>query len=169
MPIFAPKTNNITPKSRKGNNDMKTINSENIWYAVATFNADPYCVEEEVMVQEIMDEIEANGCNMVTDTEERVIALAKLDLPEDSERIVYRAGDCLFSMDGDEYTYDVVFDTATRSDNEGYHLDRQAALDYVEMNNGWSQADGYFKSYKGGTVRVICNETEDTIFEDTVK
>lgn len=147
----------------------KTFNTDDLMYAVATFNADPYCVEDEDMAQEILAEIESSGFTMITDAEERAIALRKLDLPEDSERIVYQAGGCLFSMDDDEYTYDVVFDTPTMSDNEGYHLDRQAALDYVETNNGWSQADGYFKSYKGGTVRVICNETEDTIFEDTVK
>lgn len=147
----------------------KTFNTDDLMDAVATFNADPYCVEDEELAQEILAEIESSGCTMITDAEERAIALRKLDLPADSERIVYQAGGCLFSMDGDEYTYDVVFDTATMSDNEGYHLGRQAALDYVEMNNGWSQADGYFKSYKGGTVRVICNETEDTIFETTVK
>lgn len=81
---------------------MKTINIENLINGVATFNADPYCIENEEMAEEIMAEVESNGAVIVTDEDERGIALAKLDLPEDSNRIIYQAGDCLFSMDDDE-------------------------------------------------------------------
>ena len=81
-----------------------------ILFAVATFNADPYYVENDEQVAEIMAEIEANGATMITDADERKVALAKLDIPADSQRIVYQAGGCLFSMEeDDEYTYDVVF------------------------------------------------------------
>lgn len=87
----------------------RNFTESDILYAVATFNADPYCVEDDEQVAEIMAEIEANGATMVTDTDDREVALAKLDLPSDSQRIVYQAGGCLFSLDDDEYTYDVVF------------------------------------------------------------
>jgi len=66
--------------------------------AVATFNADPYCVENEEQAAEIMSEIKEHGAIAVTDGEDREIALAKLDLPSDSTRVVYRAGGCLFSV-----------------------------------------------------------------------
>lgn len=147
----------------------KTFNTDDLMYAVATFNADPYRVVDEDMAQEILAEIESSGFTMITDPEERTIALRKLDLPEDSERIVYQAGGCLFSMDGDEYTYDVVFQSDYSSDNEGFHSSLEYCKDYIEMNNGWDQADVNFKFYKGGTVQIICNETEEVVFETTVK
>ena len=81
---------------------MKTINIENLINGVATFNADPYCIENEEMAEEIMAEVESNGAVKVTDEDDREDALAKLDLPEDSNRIIYQAGGCLFSMDDDE-------------------------------------------------------------------
>ena len=76
-----------------------TFTQSDLLNAVATFNADPYCVENEEQAAEIMSEIEENGVTVVTDKEEREIALAKLDLPSDSPRTVYCAGGCLFSID----------------------------------------------------------------------
>jgi hypothetical protein len=82
----------------------QNFTENDILFAVATFNANPYCVETDEQIAEIMAEIEANGVTIVTDTEDRATALARLDLPEDSQRIVYQTGGCLFSMDSDEYT-----------------------------------------------------------------
>ena len=69
----------------------------NLLYAVATWNADPYCVETDEQVDEIIAEVKAHGDSLVKDEEERASALRKLDLPADSKRSVYRAGGCLWS------------------------------------------------------------------------
>ena len=139
-----------------------------ILFAVATFNADPYCVENDEQVAEIMAEIEANGATMVTDTEERKVALAKLDIPTDSQRIVYQAGGCIFSMeDDDEYTYDVVFNDDTDSNSKGFNSSFDYCKDYIRMYNGTNES--YFEDYKGGTVQIVCNETEEVVYEEDVK
>ena len=71
----------------------------NLLYAVATWNADPYCVETDEQVEEIIDEVLAHGSSLVTDEDERASALRKLDLPADSKRSVFRAGGCLWSYE----------------------------------------------------------------------
>lgn len=162
--------NELNPKSRKGVEIMATrrnFTESDILYAVATFNADPYCVEDDEQVAEIMAEIEANGATIVTDTDDREVALAKLDLPADSQRIVYQAGGCLFSMDGDEYTYDVVFNDDTDSNSKGFKSTFDYCKDYIRMYNGTNES--YFEDYKGGTVQIVCNETEEVVYEEDVK
>lgn len=144
----------------------RNFTESDILYSVATFNADPYCVEDDEQVAEIMTEIEANGATMVTDTDEREVALAKLDLPVDSQRIVYQAGECLFSMDGDEYTYDVVFNDDTDSNSKGFNTSFEYCKNYIEMNNGTNES--YFEDYKGGYVQIVCNETEEVVFETEI-
>lgn len=147
---------------------MKTINNiTDLMYAVATTNADAYCIEDETQAEELKKAIEDNGMTMLRG-EARTEALAKLDLEEDSERIVYQAGSYIFSLMDDEYTYDVCFDTDTMSDRVGAKFSLKEAEDYISMNNGWSQAHGYWEDYKEGTVSVYCNETEETVSEYTV-
>ena len=60
-------------------------------------------------------------------------------------------------------TYDLYFDNDTSSDNEGFKNTLQEAMDYIERWNGTN--DSYFEDYKGGTVRIVCNETEETVYE----
>lgn len=144
----------------------RNFTNSDILCSVATFNADPYCVEDDEQVAEILTEIEANGATMVTDTDEREVALAKLDLPVDSQRIVYQAGGCLFSMDGDEYTYDVVFNDDADSNSKGFNTSFEYCKNYIEMNNGTNES--YFEDYKGGYVQIVCNETEEVVFETEI-
>ena len=146
---------------------MRNFTECDIWFAVATFNADPYCVENDEQVAEIMAEIEANGATMVTDTEGRKVALAKLDIPADSQCIVYQAGGCLFSMDDDEYTYDVVFNDDTDSNSKGFNSSFDYCKDYIRMYNGTKES--YFEDYKGATAQIVCNETEEVVYEEDVK
>jgi hypothetical protein len=145
----------------------RNFTESDILYAVAAFNADPYCVEDDEQVAEIMAEIETNGATMVTGTDDREVALAKLDLPADSQRIVYQAGECLFSMDDDEYTYDVVFNDDTDSNSKGFNSGFDYCKDYIHMYNGTNES--YFEDYKGGTVQIVCNETEEVVYEEEVK
>lgn len=76
-----------------------TFNASEIYNAVATFNADAYCVETEEQVNEIMAEISEYGVEEITDEEDKAVALSRLDLAEDAEVAVYRAGGCTFAVE----------------------------------------------------------------------
>lgn len=141
--------------------DINKLSIADLMNAVATFNADPYCVEDDIVAQEVLDEIKNFGCRMITDREERSVALNKLDLTGESERIIYQAGGCLFSLDDDIYTYDVIFSDNEKSDCEGFHSDYKYCLEFIDMYNGTDHS--YFADYKGGLVGIICNETEEVL------
>lgn len=65
------------------------------------------------------------------------------------------------------YTYDVEFNDESCTDSKGWSASLQYCKDYINMYNGTNES--YFEDYKGGTVSVICNETEETVFETEVK
>ena len=67
----------------------------------------------------------------------------------------------------DLYTYDVVFNDDTDSNSKGFKESKQYCMDYIEEHNGtdWS----YFEDYKGGIVSVVCNETGETVYKETVR
>ncbi len=64
-------------------------------------------------------------------------------------------------------TYDVVFNDDTASNSKGFKLTIDFCKNYIENNNGTKNS--YFEDYKGGNVSVICNETQQIIFETEVK
>ena len=64
-------------------------------------------------------------------------------------------------------TYDVVFNDSKDSNSKGFTATEKYCRDYIEMNNGTN--DGYFADYKGGMVSVVCNETDETVYETEVK
>lgn len=63
-------------------------------------------------------------------------------------------------------TYDVVFNDAENSNSKGFTLSEEDAVAYVGRYNGTDES--YFADYKGGTVSVICNETDEVAFETEV-
>ena len=64
-------------------------------------------------------------------------------------------------------TYDVVFNDDYRSNNKGWKETLKNCFDYINANNGTD--DSYFSDYKGGVVSIVCNETDETIYEEYVK
>jgi len=60
----------------------------------------------------------------------------------------------------DEKTYDVVFNSDKHSNSNGFISSLEFCLKYIE-----SGKDDYFKSYAGGTVSVVCNETGEIMIE----
>lgn len=56
-------------------------------------------------------------------------------------------------------SYDVVF----QSDDSSFDY----CKDYIRMYNGTNES--YFEDYKGGTVQIVCNETEEVVYEEEVK
>lgn len=63
-------------------------------------------------------------------------------------------------------TYDVVFHDDLTSNSKGFEISEDDAINYIESNNGTNES--YFEDYKGGVVQIVCNETEDIIFETEV-
>jgi hypothetical protein len=63
-------------------------------------------------------------------------------------------------------TYDIHFNNSTDSNSKGFKKTLEACKDYIDSHNGTK--DSYFADYKGGTVSIVCNETEETVFEVAV-
>ena len=64
-------------------------------------------------------------------------------------------------------TYDVVFNDDYMSNNKGWKETLKNCFDYINANNGTDNS--YFSDYKGGIVSIVCNETDETIYEEYVK
>ena len=105
-------------------------------------------VDVEVMDAERYNEtICANGC------------LEFADMYEDGDKvavIVVRTWN----------TFDVVFQSDDSSNSKGFNATRQYCEDYIRMYNGTNES--YFEDYKGGTVQIVCNETEEVVYEEEV-
>ena len=66
-----------------------------------------------------------------------------------------------------EKTYDVVFHDETSDNNKGWSESYEYCKDYIEQYNGTNES--YFADYKGGTVAIYCNETEEEVYWEKVK
>lgn len=64
-------------------------------------------------------------------------------------------------------TYDIFFNDSENSNNKGFALSLEDAKAYISRYNGTNES--YFSDYKGGTVSIVCNETEETVYEEEVK
>lgn len=61
------------------------------------------------------------------------------------------------------YTYDVYFHD---DNNKGWHETYEKCLDYIKANNGSNTS--YFADYKGGTVAIFRNETEEEVYWERI-
>ncbi len=66
-------------------------------------------------------------------------------------------------MKAKEFTYDVHFNDENDSNNKGFKYSFEDAKGYIDSYNGTNES--YFKDYKGGSVSVVCNETDETVYE----
>lgn len=64
-------------------------------------------------------------------------------------------------------TFDILFSDNNNSNNKGFEMSLADAKHYIQRNNGTNES--YFEDYKGGTVSIVCNETEEVVFETIVK
>ena len=64
-------------------------------------------------------------------------------------------------------TYDVVFNDDCHSNSKGWKETLDYCIDYIKSNNGTDNS--YFADYKGGVVSIVCNETDETVFDKPVK
>ena len=63
-------------------------------------------------------------------------------------------------------TYDIYFENDTMSNNKGFRESAEYCKDYIRTYNGTNES--YFADYKGGTVEVVCNETEEVVYSEEV-
>lgn len=63
--------------------------------------------------------------------------------------------------------YDVVFNDDNDSSSKGFNADKEYCIDYIKHNNGTNES--YFADYKGGIVEVVCVETGESVYTETVK
>ena len=64
-------------------------------------------------------------------------------------------------------SYDVVFQSDDSSNSKGFNSSFNYCKDYIRMYNGTNES--YFEDYKGGTVQIVCNETEEVVYEEEVR
>jgi len=69
-------------------------------------------------------------------------------------------------MENQTNTFDILFNDNNNSNNKGFAVSIEEAKDYISRYNGTNES--YFEDYKGGIVSIICNETEEVVFETEV-
>jgi hypothetical protein len=144
------------------------ISKSNLENALVTYNADPFLAFDDEQIDELWEDIMKYGAERINFKNVNYVDYAaRLDLPEDTSRIIYKVGnEALFSMEGDEYTFDLVF-SDSKSDNEkGWNISYKDCMDYIEARNGTDES--YFADYKGGTVSIFCHETEEIVYTESI-
>ncbi len=67
----------------------------------------------------------------------------------------------------DMKTYNVVFNDDQNSNSKEMHNTYEECLQYIKNFNGSDHS--YFADYKGGTVLIVCNETEEIVYSEKVR
>jgi len=78
----------------------------------------------------------------------------------------FSASEITIVEDVDGQTFDVVFNNESSSNNKGFAYSLEDAVSYITRYNGTNES--YFEDYKSGSVQVVCNETEEVVFEDEI-
>nr|DAI50219.1 MAG TPA: hypothetical protein [Caudoviricetes sp.] len=63
-------------------------------------------------------------------------------------------------------TYNVVFNDDNDSNDKGFEQTLDYCKNYIATYNGTNES--YFADYKGGIVQIVCNETEEVVYEEEV-
>jgi hypothetical protein len=61
-------------------------------------------------------------------------------------------------------TYDVHFNDSENSNSNGFSISIAAAKSWIANNRG----TGYFIDYAGGEVSIVCNETGETVYTESI-
>lgn len=64
-------------------------------------------------------------------------------------------------------TYNVVFNNDNNSNDKGFEQTLDYCKNYIATYNGTNES--YFADYKGGIVQIVCNETEEVVYEEEVR
>lgn len=75
--------------------------------------------------------------------------------------------ECFIKIYRSMRTYDVCFNSDTDSNSMGFYDSYDYCLNWIQIHNGTDHS--YFADYKGGTVSIFCNETEEEVYEERVR
>lgn len=64
-------------------------------------------------------------------------------------------------------TYNVIFNDDNNSNDKGFEQTLDYCKNYITTYNGTNES--YFADYKGGIVQIVCNETEEVVYEEEVR
>lgn len=70
-------------------------------------------------------------------------------------------------MNTSKKNFDVVFNDDCDSNSKGFSESYEYCLDYIKTYNGTNES--YFADYKGGTVSIVNNDTEEYVYNETIK
>lgn len=62
-------------------------------------------------------------------------------------------------------TYDIYFHNDENSNNKGFRMTWSEIIHYIRTAD---RNDSYWKDYIGGVFQIVCNETEEVIFEKEI-
>lgn len=80
---------------------MKELTKEDLLNAVATYNADPYCVEDEKVAEELYNSI-LDGYEEITDISDAIEAFEKLEIEPDMQvRRIFKYSGGIFALKED--------------------------------------------------------------------
>jgi hypothetical protein len=63
-------------------------------------------------------------------------------------------------------TYDIFFNDDFNSNNKGFTETFEYCQNWIAIHNGSNHS--YFKEYNGGTVSIVCNESEEYVHTEGV-
>ncbi len=66
-----------------------------------------------------------------------------------------------------ELSYNVVFNDGNNSNDKWFAQTLDYCKYYIDTYNGTNES--YFADYKGGIVQIVCNETEEVVYEEEVR
>lgn len=70
-------------------------------------------------------------------------------------------------MNTSNKNFDVVFNDDCDSNWKGFNESYEYCLNYIKMYNGTNES--YFADYKGGVVSIVNNDTEEYVYNETIK
>jgi len=71
-----------------------------------------------------------------------------------------------FEIEVEKQTYDICFQSNDSSMNKGFRFSLEQAENYISMHNGTNHS--YFQDFKGGIVQIVCNETQEVVYETEI-
>lgn len=63
-------------------------------------------------------------------------------------------------------TYDVIFNDSNDSNSKNIHGTIEECMSWIEFNR--NDKSTYFGDYSGGTVSVVCDQTGETVYEESI-
>lgn len=63
-------------------------------------------------------------------------------------------------------TYDIYFHNSENSNNKGFRMTWSEVIRYIRTAD---RSESYWADYIGGIFQIVCNETQEVIFESQIK